>query len=343
MSIKDVLKAEMEKNDFTMNERIGIKAESISFEKENTTIRIEMIKHRLTIYAMLYTKGEELLTEKQWDLVVQCMEEKAKRYNKVLIFDDISHWEEFLKGKQYKELSKDDVKQLAHAENEKEKTGYVQEQNLIQLQDDVSFIYSLKTLLKEYEENEMLFLYEEDEEEYDKYWFRCAEFVATLVLEKEEKGYSVRIFKEEVEYKKWSFSSAEQMKETVLNYLTLIEKKERLNSLFSPSTYFFDLYCRYAVIDFPMKKEVYKKLREFYTPYEIEQISSMMARSRKQVIWFKVEYEGIMEFGSKIIYIEKSRKEVLLFDQHEQVKEEIRKHMMKAAENEINEKFKKWE
>jgi hypothetical protein len=68
-----------------------------------------------------------------------------------------------------------------------------------------------------------------------------------------------------------------------------------------------------------------------------------MERSRKQVLWFKVEYEGIMEFDSKIIYIEKSRKEVSLFDQHKHVKEKIKKHMIKAAENEINEKTKKWE
>jgi len=202
-----------------------------------------------------------------------------------------------------------------------------------QLKNKVDILRSLEPIIKDLENNHLLFYYHEhDEFDYSfningidmKAFFKVIQNDVFLMLESST----------EKEIKKINIKTKESVKEELLAFIKKAEQKNRIKNVMNPSKFFFNWWTSENDL-MDEEEKIYEVFLKTFSPVEIEKICATVLKSdgKYQII---DKGQHLMFYEKNVIVMNEQPLHVWVFENDEKTHQRIKTQLLKLKEKQLD-------
>lgn len=202
-----------------------------------------------------------------------------------------------------------------------------------QLKNKVDILRSLDPIIKDLENNHLLFYYHE----YSEFDYICFNIngieMKAFFKVKQNDVFLMLESSTEKEIKKINIKTKESVKEELLTFIQKAEQKNRIKNVMNPSKFFFNWWISENDLE-DDDKEIYEVLLKTFSPVEIEKICATVLKSdgKHQII---DKGQHLMFYEKNVIVMNEQPLHVWTFDNDERVEKNIKEQLLKIKEEQL--------
>jgi len=203
-----------------------------------------------------------------------------------------------------------------------------------QLKNKVDILRSLEPIIKDLENNYLLFYYHE----YSEFDYICFNIngieMKAFFKVKQNDVFLMLESSTEKEIKKINIKTKESVKEELLTFIQKAEQKNRIKNVMNPSKFFFNWWISENDLE-DDDKEIYEVLLKTFSPVEIEKICATVLKSdgKHQII---DKGQHLMFYEKNVIVMNEQPLHVWKFDNDEHVEKNIKEQLLKIKEEQLD-------
>jgi len=207
----------------------------------------------------------------------------------------------------------------------------VHEKDWKEIEDQLDFLETFNQIIEEVDQKELLFRCKRYENL--EYYLFMEGYRAELVLEKQNEGYNVQVFKAGTKEKIYAkkLCNKQDMMDFFNHLLPMLKKERKIKNLFDPPIQFYGQWASRNVRD---SKVIYDAFLQVFTPKEIEEFASFCIKNdvKKHQI---DERQFMYVYGEKAVVVMEKEEKVLVVRGKENWKKEILAQILKIKQETV--------
>lgn len=207
----------------------------------------------------------------------------------------------------------------------------VHEKDWKEIEDQLTFLETFDQTIEEVDQREPLFRCKRNENL--EYFLFMEGYWAELVLEKQNEGYNVQVFKARTKENIYSHNlrNKQDMMDFFNNLLPELKKERKIKNLFDPPIQFYKQWAGRNVND---DNAIYRAFSQVFTSKEIEEFASFCIKNdvKKQQI---DEGQSMYAYGENAVVVLEKEEKVLVVRGKENWKKEILTQILKIKQETV--------
>jgi len=212
----------------------------------------------------------------------------------------------------------------------------VNEKDWKEIQDQLDFLTEFDQTIEEIDQKEPLFRCKRNENL--EYFLFMEGYWAELVLEKQNEGYNVQVFKARTKENIYSqnLRNKRDMMDFFNNLLPKLKKERKIKNLFDPPIQFYGQWAGRNVNDHNV---IYRAFSQVFTPREIEEFASFCIKN--DVKKREIDHEQyVFAYGEKAVVVMEKEEKVFVVEGKENWKKEILTQILKIKQETVEKNIK---